>query len=423
MGYLEKISFDLPRKYKWLILGILFLSTLMGYVARMSVSVALKFISSDFGWSISQEGSLGGILLGIFLVSYGISNVLLSPYIDKFGPKKALIFAISAWSLSVIFGAYFGNIYWIFLFSRVLLGLGQGVLFPTATKVTAGWFKEEERARANSIFLSGGPFGSMLAPLILTPIIVKTTWEFTFYLFALLSLSIIIPVILFIKTNPKNVAEEQKEETKEEIELNIKDDMKILLRNRQFQIILVGFISMISVWWGVGLWLPTYLVEAQGLSISQMSYGASIPYLGSALGMFSASWISDRTGERKKIIVIALISTTVMILSLTMLNIQSKIIAIFILSLIFFVGQMSPPIFFTLIQTRISEEIIGSATGVMNGIGNGIGVIGPISIGFIVALTGSYNLGLIFLGSISLIGGILFQIIYKTPEETEKILV
>lgn len=422
MGYLDRISFDLPRKYKWLILGILFVSTLMGYVARMSVSVALKFISSDFGWSASQEGSLGGILLGIFLVSYGFSNVLLSPYIDKLGPKKALTFAISAWSLSVIFGAFFGNIYWMFLFSRVLLGLGQGVLFPTASKVTAGWFKEEERARANSIFLSGGPFGSMLSPLILTPIIVKTSWEITFYLFALLSLSIIIPVILFIKTSPKGVNQKQNEET-EKVELNIREDMKVLLKNRQFQIILIGFISMISVWWGIGLWLPTYLVEAQGLSISEMTFGASIPYLASALGMFSASWISDRTGERKKIIVIALISTTAVILSLTMLDIQSKIIAIFLLSLIFFLGQMSPPIFFALIQTRISEEILGSATGIMNGIGNGIGVIGPVSIGFIVAFTGSYNLGLIFLGSISLVGGILFQIIYKTPKESEKILI
>ncbi len=422
MGYLDRISFDLPRKYKWLILGILFVSTLMGYVARMSVSVALKFISSDFGWSASQEGSLGGILLGIFLVSYGFSNVLLSPYIDKLGPKKSLTFAISAWSLSVIFGAFFGNIYWMFLFSRVLLGLGQGVLFPTASKVTAGWFKEEQRARANSIFLSGGPFGSMLSPLILTPIIVKTSWEITFYLFALLSLSIIIPVLLFIQTSPKGVKQKQKEET-EEVELNIREDMKVLLKNRQFQIILIGFISMISVWWGIGLWLPTYLVEAQGLSISEMTFGASVPYLASALGMFSASWISDRTGERKKIIVIALISTTAVILSLTMLDIQSKIIAILLLSLIFFLGQMSPPIFFALIQTRISEEILGSATGIMNGIGNGIGVIGPVSIGFIVALTGSYNLGLIFLGSISLVGGILFQIIYKTPKQSEKILI
>ena len=422
MGYLDRISFDLPRKYKWLILGILFISTLMGYVARMSVSVALKFISSDFGWSASQEGSLGGILLGIFLVSYGFSNVLLSPYIDKLGPKKALTFAISAWSLSVIFGAFFGNIYWMFLFSRVLLGLGQGVLFPTASKVTAGWFKEEQRARANSIFLSGGPFGSMLSPLILTPIIVKTSWEITFYLFALLSLSIIIPVLLFIQTSPKGVKQKQKEKT-EEVELNIREDMKVLLKNRQFQIILIGFISMISVWWGIGLWLPTYLVEAQGLSISEMTFGASVPYLASALGMFSASWISDHTGERKKIIVIALISTTAVILSLTMLDIQSKIIAILLLSLIFFLGQMSPPIFFALIQTRISEEILGSATGIMNGIGNGIGVIGPVSIGFIVAFTGSYNLGLIFLGSISLVGGILFQIIYKTPKQSEKILI
>ena len=68
---------------------ILFLTTLAAYIARVNLSVALPFISDDYGWTSVEEGLYGGLLLGIFLVGYGVSNVILSPLVDRFGPRKS----------------------------------------------------------------------------------------------------------------------------------------------------------------------------------------------------------------------------------------------------------------------------------------------------------------------------------------------
>ncbi len=128
------------RDKRWLLLSLLVLSIFVAYLGRMSVSVALPFILSDMTWSIQEQGSLGGILLGIFLLSYGVSNIFFSPLIDIYGAKKMLVASILVWSCAVFMGAIWGQAYSIFLLSRIILGFGQGVLFPCATKFTAEWF-------------------------------------------------------------------------------------------------------------------------------------------------------------------------------------------------------------------------------------------------------------------------------------------
>ncbi|MCD6139899.1 MAG: MFS transporter [Thermococcus sp.] len=178
----------------------------------MSVSVALKSISQSFNWTTSEEGSLGGILLGIFLVSYGISNIFLSPFIDKIGAKKVLSISILSWSLTLVLASIFGHLYPMLLLSRVLLGLSQGVLFPVANKITASWFSESKRALATTAFLSGGPIGSLLTPLIVVPIIVKSSWQVSFYFISILGIALIPFVVYFIKDNPTGQKQQKKDD-------------------------------------------------------------------------------------------------------------------------------------------------------------------------------------------------------------------
>ena len=401
------------RKSQWIVLLIVFLSTLIGYIARMSVSVALKSISQSFNWTTSEEGSLGGILLGIFLVSYGISNIFLSPFIDKIGAKKVLSISILSWSLTLVLASIFGHLYPMLLLSRVLLGLSQGVLFPVANKITASWVSESKRALATTAFLSGGPIGSLLTPLIVVPIIVKSSWQVSFYFISILGIALIPFVVYFIKDNPTGQKQQKKD-------LNIQSNMKTLLFNREFQVLLVGFITACTIWWGVSLWLPTYFLNVQRLTANEMSYATTLSYVGAIAGMIFASSISEITKNRKNVIVSGVISAGILILLLTLLHIQSKTIAVSMFFLIFFTGQMLPPIFFTIMQTRISIQLVGTATGLMNGLGNGFGVIGPVLVGFIIALTGSYPLGLASIGVLALMGGIIFLLFYK---ETDKLFI
>jgi len=261
------------------------------------------------------------------------------------------------------------------------------------------------------VYMSGAPIGSMLSPLLLAPIIARTSWQISFYFIALLGCILVLLISLLVWNAPNNRKCDGDKSSRYYIR-----DLKQVVLNKQFQVIVVAFTALQSVWWGISLWLPTYLVKVQGLSISKMSYAASFPYIGAILGLYFGSWISNITGKRKSVIVISLISVSLMLLILTSLNIRFQVIALVLLSTIFFVGMMTPGIFFTILQSRVPKRIVGSATGIMNGIGNGLGFLGPVVVGSVVGLTGSYNAGLGFLGGIALVGGLVFQFSYKPLE-------
>ncbi len=172
------------RRRAALIASILFFATLVGYIARVNVSVALPFVADEYGWGSEQLGEFGGILLGIFLVGYGISNVLISPLVDYFGPRKSLLVTVFAWSVFTFLTGVLGVFFMMFVVARLFLGLSQGVLFPSASKVVQAWFPPSARSRINALYLSSGFVSNLLVPLLLIPLIIATNWQSMFFVVA-----------------------------------------------------------------------------------------------------------------------------------------------------------------------------------------------------------------------------------------------
>jgi len=368
--------------------------------------VALDQIGDDLVWSEADQGILGGLLMGIFLVSYGFSNIFLSPNIDKYGSKIVLTVSLIGCSFSVFLGAFFGHIYSVFLLTRLLLGLTQGVMFPVASKVIGGWYKKEDRAKANSIFMIGSPVGVALAPMIMAPVIDAVSWEASFYLVALIGFALALPILLFMGDSPSDLKTKQ---TKNE-DFEMKKAFKKHLKMEEFRLTVIGFTAVTSVWWGITLWVPSYLEHVHQIEISELTYIGAIPYFGAIFGLYIGSWLSDRTGKTNKIILFSLFMAGTLIALLTMLPIPGLRTALLLLFLVFLFGQLAPPLFFTKIQNTITEEELGSGTGLMNGIANFVGILGPVLVGIVVGLTSSYDYGLLSLSFIAFLGLIGFYI-------------
>ncbi len=415
----ENIGLDLDKRYRWLILSLLFLTILIAFIGRLSTSVALEEIGSDLVWSDAEHGFLGGLLMGVFLIPYGFSNIFLSPNIDRYGSKITLTFALSGGSIAVFLGAFYGHNYTIFLISRMILGLSQGMMYPIATKVIAGWFEEKKRNKANSIFMIGAPFGIAIAPIIMGPVIRYTGWRASFYLVAMLGLLLIVPILLVINDTPsqkKRVVDKSKKEDSQK--KHLLKDFKDLLFNDKFQQITFGFTAVNTVFWGTTLWLPSYLEHTTGFDISESAYLAAIPYVGAILGMLIGSWVSDLKGSSNGIILFSLLASGITILGLTVFPISGAYIALILLFFVFLFGQLAPPLFFTKLQNSTSNNKLGSATGLMNGIANTFGFVGPVSVGVIIALTDSYDLGLVFLSIIAFLGFLSFGKYLKKSENS-----
>jgi len=387
------------------IAGLLFLATLVGYIARANISVALPFVAEDFAWNPQQLGELGGILLGIFLVGYGISNVLISPLVDVFGPRKSLMAAIFAWSFFTFLTGIFGVFYWMFIVSRLFVGLSQGILFPSASKVTQAWFPPSARSRMNSIYLLSGFLSNLMIPLLLIPLILVTNWETMFFVVAAVGFLLLIPIWRFLSDTPEERSISRPKLGMRDLMSETKRNLSEAMRIRGLWIITFSFLFTTLAWWGLSLWLPTYLIEARGFTVDQVVWGASLPYLGGIAGMLIGSWISDKSGRRIETAAVFAIVCAFFLIMLVMTTTFESVLLVLAM-VFFFLGVMAPTAF-TLIQGITPPRLMSSATGIANGIANGGGVLGPLLLGMAVALTSSYDTGLIIMAVFQVLAAIL----------------
>ncbi len=370
---------------------LLFLAVLIGYLARVSLSVAIPFVAEDFNWTAAQTGSLGGLLLGVFLVGYGLSNIFLSPLVDCYGPRKGILLAVASWSMVTLLTGLLGMYYSAFVLLRVSLGLTQGVLFPSASRATQAWYPARLRSRMNSLYHSSTGMSNLLSPLLLIPLIMATSWNFMFIVLAAAGFILLIPIWKYLQDTPEGPVPCEERRLKVNIRKtwrNLRDAMKV----KGLATLTVAHALEAQVWWGLSLWLPTFLIMARGFTSDELVWAASLPYLGSFAGLAVGSYLSDRTGRRATVTAAFLLLAAVSILAVT--QTQGKMGAVVVLGMVFFFLSVMGPNVFTMLQGTCRSRLTCAATGLVNGVSNGVGALGPILFGGIVSATGSYDASL-----------------------------
>ncbi|HTY47584.1 MAG TPA: MFS transporter [Methanomassiliicoccales archaeon] len=383
---------------------ILFLVTLAAYIARVNLSVALPFIGEAYGWNAEQLGVYGGILLGIFLVGYGLSNVFVSPLVDYFGPRKSMMVAVAVFSLLTFLTGVIGLVFVLLISARLLLGLSQGIIYPSASKVTQAWFAPGDRSKINSLHLSSSFVSNLLVPLFLIPLILLTDWRFAFFAVAVVSVLTLIPLWLYLRDCPGPAPCTVRMSLRDVVS-KARSDMRSALKVKGLLRLSAGYAAGDLVFWGLSLWLPTYLVVAKGFQTGELALAASLPYIGGLVGLYIGSVLSDRTGKRVLITTSFLVACAASLVLL--IGAQDQALVIIVLGAVFFFVGILPPNAFTLLQGVCPAERIGSATGIMNGIAVGIGVFGPLILGMAVASTGSYDSGLLLLAAMAILSAII----------------
>jgi len=173
----------IPEIFKLVFMS--FLAIFICYIDRVNISVAIIPMQQQFGWSEAQVG----IVFSSFYFGYMFTMILGGYLADKYGGKYVLGFGVLAWSLFTFLTPIFAyqGFFAIFLI-RVLLGLGEGVAFPSIHSLHARWIPFAERTRVIAITNSGISAGTVFGFAVTTIIITMYSWELVFYLFGLLGI-------------------------------------------------------------------------------------------------------------------------------------------------------------------------------------------------------------------------------------------
>jgi sugar phosphate permease len=378
---------------RWRLAQTLMVTLFVGYLDRMNVSLALPLIAAQYGWTVDQTRELGGQLLTVFYVGYGLANLFLSPLATRFGPRASLVVVICLWSLFTALGAVVSASLTMLMATRVLLGLSEGVHFPMMNLLTKRWFPPHERARANSVWMGGLLLAVCLAPVLLIPLMHAFGWTGGFLVLAAAGPLVSLPLVWwFVHDNPSRhprigAAERQHIESgnaREAADTGISAGRlwHTMTRLPVLLMLVAGTLyNVVAV--GLSLWLPTYFVTAKGLPYTDLVYATSLPYVMGVVGLVLWSVLGDRWNRRAALGALGFVGGAVSIwLALTLPGVAASVAGF--TAAVFWISAFSA-CEFSLVQRMLPPEQVGTCAGIYNGLITMVGGgAGPVVVSAII---------------------------------------
>jgi len=302
------------------------------------------------------------------------------------------------WSLfSVLTGA--ARNLTILIWVRIFFGLGEGIHPPAAFKALSAWFNSSERARANGLVMSSNSLGPMIAPLLFAAVIKGFGWRNAFYLVSIPGFLTALAVYWYLRDKPAEhpqMTEKELAEIGEECGKQEKFSYSELLRYKALWQLFFIYMTWDVAWWGFQTWLPSYLLKARGFTLFRTGAVTALPFAAGFVGLLAASYISDRSGKRKTVLISVLLGSALFLL-LTATATKATTAVICLTAAGFFLPAIQGP-FWSLPMDMLPSRVMGYSSGFINTGGQIAGVGSPIVIGALIQLTKHYHAGFIFMG-------------------------
>jgi predicted MFS family arabinose efflux permease len=381
-------------------LGALAMVTFLDRIAIASagprIQQALHISASQWGW-----------VLGAFILSYGLFEIPTGAMGDRVGPRDVLTRIVFWWSA---FTALTG-LAWSFgplVAIRFLFGAGEAGAYPNMSAVAARWFPLQERAQAQGFIWAASRFGGALAPLLVIPLQASIGWRWTFAVLGAIGVLWALAWMAWSRGAPANLAAV----TLEDPHYSHAGSWREAFRKRQLWLIVVMYFCYAWGSWFFFGWFPTWLVKGAGFTEAEMGLYSALPFLCGTAGNLAGGFLSDRMvasfgvkNARRAVGSGALIASSILLLCMTLTHSRPAIVILS--SLGFGVADLMLPTAWALCLD-IGGRQVGLVTGVMNSAGQFGGFVCSVVFGYVVQLTGNYNMPLWGVAAMVMLAALLF---------------
>ena len=283
-------------QHRYSIVALFFLATVLCYVDRVSISVAIIPLAHQFGYDSAAQG----VILSAFFWGYIWPQLPGGWLADRFGGRRVLAAGVAIWSLATLLTPLAARISFSLLLAvRVLLGLGEGVNFPSIHSLVARWTLRSERARVISLNFSGMYLGTVIAFIVSPLIIVKFGWPALFYISGSAGALWVAAWMFKAADRPENTVAI----SPAELALIMNDRgaaaraltvpwAQIGREPAVWAIVLAHFCSN----FGFNillLWLPTYLTHTFHVALAKVGGYALVPWIATFASANAGGWIAD----------------------------------------------------------------------------------------------------------------------------------
>ena len=419
----------MPIRFK--VIFYSFLAVFICYIDRVNISVAIIPMQNQFGWSESQVG----LILGSFYAGYMVSMTLGGYLADKYGGKKVLGYGLLLWSFfTVITPAFAYSGLWLLILIRVLMGLGEGITFPSWHAIYARWIPFNERTRSIAITNSGISVGTVFGYIVAAIIISRYSWEWVFYSFGILG----IFWYFFWQRNVTSYPEDHKSISSEELDYIIKEapsketppkiPLSKLIKNQPFLAIAIATFCNNWALYTFLSYLPRYVndpLSTGGLGIeldsSLFIYLILIPSVVSVFALLFGGILADSLIKRGfKVITVRKTVNTIGFFGssifLILIPFQDSLVNILVLLCLVNTCSGICQGGFGVNHADLGPKYTGSLVGIAGSIGMIAAIFSPIVAGYVLEFSNSWNLIFYVCSGILVMGG-LYYLIFASAEK------
>jgi len=374
------------RGLRWYIGGLLFLSTVINYIDRQTLSVLGPELKRVYDWTNSDFARV----LIAFRVAYTIGQTIAGRVIDRLGTRKGLAFGVAWYSVAAMITSLATGL-GSFMGARFLLGLGEAANWPGATKAVSEWFPRRESGWAVALFDSGSSVGAAIAPwLVLSLYAAFGSWRPAFIITGALGF-VWMAVFLLLYRRPEDhplITDDEREMLRQDKAVDAAEGAtgvalpySTLLRLPQTWGYVLSKTFTDPVWFFVTDWFAIYLVS-RGFSMEQGLLAFWVPFIAADAGNFFgggvSSWLIARGWSvgvaRKAIGVMGAVGMTMLVPTLWVDSLPA-IIGCFAIST--FAYAAFSTVILNLPADLYDSASVASVSG-MGGTGAGLGTIAAI---------------------------------------------
>ncbi len=292
-----------PAPYAWFVVGSLALINMVSYIERQIPTLLFGPIKKDFGLSDTQVSLLAGIAFVIFYVGFGL---IIGRLADRMSRKRIIAVGVVLWSLATMSCGLARSFAQLFT-SRVLVGVGEATLAPSANSMLSDYFPRERLTRALGFYTGAQYLGAGFALIVgglaiqivsampppVLPLIGRIApWQTTFLAVGLFGSLVLVPFAFVREPLRRGIAQVHGESFATLIAF-------IRLNWRTLAAHFSAYSISSTLGFGTVAWIPTYFVRVHHWSVHDIGYlyGMMLAFLVAA-GVLAGAQFGEWLGER-----------------------------------------------------------------------------------------------------------------------------